>query len=277
MSAVRTRTRTARTSRSLITLAGVVGLIAALALASSAPPPAGAAKSKPTVVLVHGAWADASSWNAVIARLQDDGYRVIAPANPLRSLKSDSAYVASILGQEHGPFVVVGHSYGGAVITNAADGNPNVKALVFVDAFVPDVGEDILHLAGEGSMIPDSIEFKQFPPGGEGDLDAYLKVDKLRETFAADLPESQTAVMAVTQRPLALAAATGPSEAAAWKTIPSWYLLGRQDRAITPAAQRFMAKRAHSTIVAIDSSHVSLISHPGAVTRLIERAARDSS
>lgn len=277
MSAIRTTTRS-RTSWLLITLAGVIGLIALFTVTSTAQS-GHTTKShapKPTIVLVHGAWADSSGWSDVIRHLQKQGYRVIAPANPLRSLDGDSAYLASILAQEQGPFVLVGHSYGGAVISNAAAENPNVKALVYINGFAPDEGEDTLHLAGEGSLIPTSIEFKQFPPGGENDVDVYIKPANFHETFAGDLSKEDAAVLAVAQRPIALAAGGGLSKEPAWKTIPSWYLVGAQDKTITPASQRFMAERAGSTTVEVRASHLSMISRPGAVTRLIEQAARGS-
>jgi pimeloyl-ACP methyl ester carboxylesterase len=261
-------------SWSIAMLAGVLGLIGLFILTASTPASASSPSGpKPTVVLVHGAWADSSGWSEVIRRLQKDDYRVLAPANPLRSLAGDAAYLASFLAQEQGPFVLVGHSYGGAVITNAAAGNPNVKALVYINGFVPDVGEDMLHLAGEGSLIPSSIEFKGFPPFGATDVDVYIKPESFRETFAADVSRHEAAVMAVAQRPLALAAGAGQTTAAAWKAIPSWYLLGRQDRAITPAAQRFMANRAGAEITEINSSHASMVSRPGAVADVIEEAA----
>jgi pimeloyl-ACP methyl ester carboxylesterase len=275
MYATHALSRTRRRSWLIATLAGVIGMIALFILTASTPRASASSTSgpKPTVVLVHGAWADSSGWSEVIRRLQKDGYRVLAPANPLRSLAGDAAYLASFLAQEQGPFVLVGHSYGGAVITNAAAGNPNVHALVYINGFVPDVGEDVLHLAGDGSLIPSSIEFKGFPPFGATDLDVYIKPESFRETFAADVPRQDAAVMAVTQRPLALAAGAGHTTAAAWKTIPSWYLLGHQDRAITPAAQRFMANRAGAEVVEINSSHASMVSHPGAVADVIEEAA----
>ena len=256
-------------------LAATVALLAALALFAG---PASAKRHhdavKPTIVLVHGAWADASSWNRVIRRLTADGYTVQAPANPLRSLSGDSAYVANFLSQIPGPLVVVGHSYGGAVITNAAAGNANVKALVYVDAFIPDVGEQVLNLGGAGSQVPASIETRPIPPFGPTDVDIYLKRDMFRSTFAADLPLRKTNVMAVTQRPLALAAGVEPTTATAWSTIPSWAVVGLEDKAITPDAQLAMATRAHARITKIHSSHVSLLSHPDVVTRVIERAAR---
>jgi pimeloyl-ACP methyl ester carboxylesterase len=275
MHAIPAVSRTRRTSWLIATLAGFIGLIGVFVLTASTPSASASSPTGPklTVVLVHGAWADSSGWSEVIERLQKDGYRVLAPANPLRSLDGDSAYLASFLAQEQGPFVLVGHSYGGAVITNAAAGNTNVQGLVYINGFVPDVGEDMLHLAGEGSLIPSSIEFKGFPPFGATDVDVYIKPENFRETFAADVPRRDAAVMAVTQRPLALAAAAGQTTAAAWKTIPSWYLLGRQDRAITPAAQRFMANRAGAQVSEINSSHASMVSHPGPVVDLIEDAA----
>jgi len=271
--------RSARTAIWLTALAALVGLAALLLLTPSTQ--AGSASrsgaAKPTVVLVHGAWADASGWSEVIKRLQKDGYRVLAPAIPLRSLEGDVGYLRSILAQEEGPFVLVGHSYGGAVITNAAAGNPDVNALVYVDGFVPDTGEDILHLAGADSLVPSSIEFKGFPPFGPTDVDIYIKPESFRETLAGDLPKKEAAALAVTQRPLALAAAAGPTTATAWKTIPSWYLLGTEDRTITPAAQRFMAERAGARIDEVKASHLSLISRPGDVAKLIERAASATS
>jgi pimeloyl-ACP methyl ester carboxylesterase len=260
---------------STATVVAVLTLAALLAPAalSLAAARSASAEAKPTIVLVHGAWADASSWSEVAARLQKDGYRVVAPANPLRSVAGDSAYLQSFLAQEPGPFVLVGHSYGGVVITNAAAGNPAVRALVYVDGFVPDVGEDILHLAGEDSLVPSSIEFKGFPPFGPTDVDIYIKPESFRETLAGDLSKKRAAVLAATQRPLALAAASGATTATAWKTIPSWYLLGTEDRTITPAAQRFMAARAGATIDEVKASHMSLISRPGKVADLIEEAA----
>ncbi len=267
--------RSAQTSLLLTALAALLGLSALFLLTASTQPAAASATGapKPTVVLVHGAWADASGWSEVIKRLQKDGYRVLAPAIPLRSLDGDVAYLQSILAQEEGPFVLVGHSYGGAVITNAAAGNPDVDALVYVNAFVPDTGEDILHLAGEGTLVPTSIEFKRYPPFGPTDVDIYIKPENFRETLAGDLSKKDAAVLAVTQRPISLAAASAPTTATAWKTIPSWYLLGTEDRTITPAAQRLMAERAGATIEEVKASHLSLISRPGKVAELIHEAA----
>jgi pimeloyl-ACP methyl ester carboxylesterase len=271
------RDRTPRHQRlSVVALSALFALAALLIAGGAAGPSTAASKDaqpKPTIVLVHGAWADASSWNDVTKKLQGDGYSVIAPANPLRSLSDDSAYIASVLAQTPGPLVVVGHSYGGAVITNAAAGNPNVKALVYIDAFIPDIGENILQLGGAGSLIPQSLEFKGFPPFGPTDVDIYINPDNFRDALAGDLPQKTAAVLAAEQRPIALAAATGATTATAWKTIPSWALIGTEDNAITPDQQRFMAQRAGATIDEVKASHLSLISDPIDVTKLIETAA----
>ncbi len=233
--------------------------------------------AKPTIVLVHGAWADASGWSGVISRLQSKGFTVIAPANPLRGLHSDAAYIKSILDQTPGPLVVVGHSYGGAVITNAAAGDPHVKALVYVDAFIPDIGEKVIDLTGKGSLLPTALQELKYPPFGSTDVDVYLNPAKYRSVFAQDVPAKQAAVMAAEQRPLALAAGEEPTTATAWKTIPSWDLIGLDDHVITPAQQEFMAHRAHAKIEKIHASHLSLVSHPAAVAKLIERAAAATS
>jgi pimeloyl-ACP methyl ester carboxylesterase len=259
----------------------ILAALAALLLAGLLVTSSGQAKShitsvKPTIVLVHGAWADSSSWNGEISRLQDDGYSVVAPAVPLRSLSGDAAYIASVLAGIKGPIVLVGHSYGGAVITNAAMGNANVKALVYIDAFVPAQGETVLGLAGmnPGSQLPASITEAPYTDGAGSGVDVYINPADFRSAFAADVPRAKANLMAVTQRPVTLAALTGVSGAPAWASIPSWYLVGRQDEAIPPATQLFMAKRAHSHTVEINASHASLVSHPAAVTKLILDAAQ---
>ncbi|MGV9386109.1 alpha/beta fold hydrolase [Nonomuraea sp. NPDC003707] len=252
-------------------------MVTALASPSAASTTAGRT-AKPTVVLVHGAFADASSWNKVVARLQGAGYPVIAPANPLRDLAGDAAYLSSIVSSIDGPVILVGHSYGGAVISNAATGHPNVKALVFIAAFAPEEAESALDLTGKfpGSQLPTSLITRQYPlPGGGTGTDAYVDPAKFRAAFAADLPARDTALMAATQRPAALAALGSPSGAPAWKTTPSWYLVAGADQAIPPAAQRFMAKRtgAHTSEVR-DASHVIMISRPDTTTAVITAAAR---
>jgi pimeloyl-ACP methyl ester carboxylesterase len=259
----------------LVALTVLVAVGALLTSSGQAKPRA--AGVKPTIVLVHGAWADSSSWDGEISRLQNDGYAVVAPANPLRSLSGDAAYIASVLKTIKGPIVLVGHSYGGAVTTNAATGNPNVKALVYIDAFVPAQGESVLSLAQKypGSQLPASITEAPYAAGpGESGVDVYIKAADFRSAFAGDVAPATAALMAITQRPVTLAALSEKSGPPAWKTIPSWYLVGTQDQAIPPITQRFMAARAHSHIVEIHSSHASLVSHPAAVTNLILRAAR---
>jgi len=232
---------------------------------------------RPTIVLVHGGWADSSGWNQEITNLERRGYPVIAPANPLRDLASDTAYIRSVLQTISGPIVLVSHSYGGAVITNAAVGVPNVKALVYIAAFAPDNGESLAQLVtmNPGSQIgPTTLDFRPYPlPGGGTDIDLYIKKSAFHDAFAGDLPLQMTDQMQATQRPFANAAFVAPSGEPAWKTIPSWYMVAKQDHAIPPATERFMAQRAHASTVEVDSSHVAMISQPEATTRLILDAA----
>ncbi len=237
--------------------------------------------AKPTVVLVHGAWADASSWSRVVARLQDDGYAVAAIANPLRSLSGDAAYVRAYLDTLTGPVVLVGHSYGGAVITNAATGSPNVKALVYVNAFAPDEGETATALAGPDSALsaPDPTTVFDFVPATlppTADTDLYLKRSTVFTSFATGLSPADKAVVAASQRPATIGALNGPSATPAWRTIPSWYLIGGTDQIIPAGVQRAMAERAGSTVIEYDAGHLGLMTAPGTVTRVIERAARAS-
>jgi pimeloyl-ACP methyl ester carboxylesterase len=231
---------------------------------------------KPTIVLVHGAWADGSSWNAVAPELQSQGYTVLAPPNLLRGVPTDSPYVSSFIAQRtSGPVVLVGHSYGGFVITNAATEGGEVKALVFVDAFIPEVGETTFQiLGGSGSAldVPDPttvLDLIGYPGAPEGDVDAYLKPATVHDAFAQDLPEADRAVIAATQRPITLAANTTPSAVAAWKTLPSWAVVGTEDKVIPPATQRSMAERAGATISEVGASHVSMVSHPEAAIEAI--------
>ncbi|TXS65532.1 alpha/beta hydrolase [Streptomyces sp. me109] len=252
--------------------------VAALCTAGVAPAAADGG-TRPTIVLIHGAFADGSSWNGVIERLESHGYTVMAPANPLRGLYSDSAYIASVLKSVKGPIVLAGHSYGGAVISTAAEGNPQVKSLVYISALMPDVGESGMSL---GARFPsalgtatDSVPYQA--GNGVSGTDLYLKRDKVHSVFAACLPESQANLLAVTQRPAATTAFSETAKVAAWKTIPSWALVGRQDMTINPAQERFEAERAHSHTVEINSCHVSLIAHPDAVADLILQAAGTSA
>jgi pimeloyl-ACP methyl ester carboxylesterase len=272
-----------------------IALVGALAIPSMASAQSRSAsnttKPKPTIVLVHGGWADASSWSGVISRLQAEGYTVDAPPNPLRGLAGDSAYLASYLKTITGPIVLVGHSYGGAVITNAATGNADVKALVYVDAFAPAQGESLQQLtfAKPGSCLTGGgdlsnvFNFVVDPSQPAGDPDLYLKVapgtDYLgfARCFANEVPAKQAAVLAAVQRPFALGAFTEASGAPAWPTIPSWALIGRHDRAIPPAELTFMAKRAGAHIKYVDGGHLSLISDPCDTANLIVRAANATS
>jgi pimeloyl-ACP methyl ester carboxylesterase len=231
----------------------------------------------PTIVLVHGAFADASGFGAVAGRLERRGYPVIAPANPLRGPAYDAASVASVLRTINGPIVLVAHSYGGAVITEAATGVSNVKALVYLNALALDAGESNFDIT---NRFPNDLLKSLLPrpftePDGTQGTDLYINPAKFRSMFAPDVPRPLAAQMAAAQRPVALAAGEEKSTEPAWKTIPSWYLIGRQDRIISPAAQRFMAKRAHSHTTEINSSHVSYISHPAEVAKIILQAARE--
>ena len=264
-----------------------ITLTIALAFIVTSAGSARADSNKPSIVLVHGAWADASNWSGVTARLQADGYTVHAVPNTLRGLSADVAYVASILNTITGPIVLVGHSYGGAVITNAATGNPNVKALVYVDAFVPDEGESLLQLASTppppgqpasclGGDPTTVFNFVPYPGAQNGDVDLYIKPELFPSCFANDLSVRQAAVLAASQRPIAFSALLEPSGTPAWKTIPSWYLIGTLDKVIPPYAQLFMAQRANAHIIQVKASHPAMISHPSAAVNLIEKAARET-
>jgi pimeloyl-ACP methyl ester carboxylesterase len=233
------------------------------------------AVTKPTIVLVHGAFAESSSWNPVVSELQAKGYTTIAAANPLRSVKSDASFVASIVSSVPGPVVLVGHSYGGLVISNAANGLSNVKGLVYVAAFAPDKGESALTLSGKfpGSTLGGALA----PPVtlADGNKDFYIAQDKLPAQFAADLPLAVAKQMAATQRPVTEAALNEASGDPAWKTVPSWFVYGVEDKNIPAAALDFMAKRAGSkkTLAIPGASHVVMLSHPKEVARMIEEAA----
>jgi pimeloyl-ACP methyl ester carboxylesterase len=224
---------------------------------------------QPTIVLVHGAWADASSWNPVATELQSQGFTVLAPPNLLRSVSVDAPYITSFIAQRtSGPVVLVGHSYGGFVITNAAAGAENVKALVYVDAFIPDEGEVVFQiLGGSGSAldVPDptqGLDLVGSPGAPEGDVEAFLKADTVHNSFAQDLPEADRSLIVAGQRPITLSANTTPSGPGAWKDLPSWAVIGTEDRVIPPDTQRSMAERAGATITEAPGSHVSMVSHP---------------
>jgi pimeloyl-ACP methyl ester carboxylesterase len=237
-----------------------------------------ASQVKPTVVLVHGAWADASSWSSEVATLQAAGYDARAIANPLQDLTTDSEYVADYLKTVHGPIVLVGHSYGGAVITNAAAGIANVKALVYVDAAAPAPGETNGQLSGATSILNKDTPAELFtttpyPGAPRGQDELYLNEDIFVRNFANDLPVKEAELLWATQRGASTAAFDTPSRAAAWKTIPSWYFISTGDQIITPASELMMAHRAHSHITVFHGgSHLTLISHPDAVTAVIASA-----
>jgi pimeloyl-ACP methyl ester carboxylesterase len=239
--------------------------------------------AKPTVVLVNGAWANNAAWSGVIERLQTEGYTVDAPPNPLQSLSGDAATIADLLKTIKGPIVLVGHSYGGAVITNAATGNDNVKALVYVDAFAPAQGESVLGLDSSkpGSALgagPSKVfNFVPFPGAAQGDAELYVKPSVFEHAFANGLPAKERAVLAATQSPVVYSAVTAPSGPPAWKTIPSWYVLGTIDKAIPPAIQLFMAHRIHAHITRVKAGHLSMVAAPGVVAKVITAAAKATS
>ncbi len=236
------------------------------------------AQPTPTIVLEHRAWADGSSWSGVVRRLQRAGYTVDAPPNPLRGLSGDSAYLASFLATVAGPIILVGHSYGGAVITNAATGNPNVKALVYIDAFIPDQGDTLARLLGAqpGSCLggdPTQVfNFVPDPGAPAGDVDLYIKPALFPSCFANEVSAAKAAVLAAVQRPLALNATSDPSGAPAWKTIPSWSLIGTDDHVIPPVEQRIMSQRAGAHITEVRASHLSPVDRPDAVADIITQA-----
>lgn len=230
----------------------------------------------PTVVLVHGAFADASSWNGVIERLQAKGVQVTAPANPLRGISIDSAYIAGVLEETPGPIVAVGHSYGGAVITNAARQAKNVVGLVYVAAFATEEGERLAdaEAASKDSVLNSALVSLHYPAanGGEPAVEFVIDPEKFHDAFAADLPADETAVMAATQRPVAELAFSEPSGAPAWKDLPSWAVVATGDKAAGADVIRSEAERAGATITEVEGSHVIMVSQPQAVTDVILEA-----
>lgn len=253
-------------------ISGGLALAAAL-LATGAQAQSGPAK--PTIVLVHGAFADSSSWNRVITILQRDGYAVVAAPNPLRGVRADADVVADVVRSIDGPVVLAGHSYGGSVISEAAEGLPNVKGLVYVAAFAPDTGETALGLTGQfpGSTLAPALAPPVRLTAGGNDL--YILQARFHDQFAADVPAAEARLMAAGQRPVAEAALSEPSTAPAWKHLPSWFIYGDADKNIPPAAMGFMAERAKArqTVVVKGASHVVMVSHAPEVASVIERAA----
>jgi pimeloyl-ACP methyl ester carboxylesterase len=271
--------------------ATVTGLAAATLLTHSAQATdvaSAAPAAKPTVVLVHGAWSDASGWKGVTKRLQADGYKVTAPAVPLRGLSSDAQYLADYLKTISGPIVLVGHSYGGSVITQAATGNSHVSALVYAAAFAPDNGENASALTAKfpgshisddpNAQIPTALNPAPFDDSGTTNVDLYIKTDKFRDVFLSNRVSSREAsALAAAQRPVTPQALGEPSGTPAWKTIPSWFLVASDDHLIPPAAERFMANRAHAHKSEVDAPHNVLLTNPGAVSHVIEQAARTTA
>jgi len=256
----------------LAVLAGCGGALAAPNPSDQPAPPA-----KPTVVLVHGAFADSSSWNGVVERLQRDGYPVLAVANPLRGLQQDARYVASVLDSVPGPVVLAGHSYGGSVISEAAVGAANVKALVYVASFILEPGESTSALAGKfpgGQLGPALRSVPVTPATGGEDTDLYIQQDQFAKVFAADVAPEVAASMAATQRPITTSALDEPATRAAWHDIASWNLVTTEDLAIPADSMRFMGKRATSTTVEVAASHAVTVSRPDVVGDLVDQAAR---
>jgi pimeloyl-ACP methyl ester carboxylesterase len=234
--------------------------------------------AKPTIVLVHGGYADSSCWNDTIQELQHKGYTTIAGSNPLRGVDTDAPYIASLLDSISRPVVLVGHSMGGTVITNAAVGKSNVKALVYIAAFVPDVGESQGELIGKfpGSEIQAvSVPVPYTKPDGTQGTDLYLSKDG-QAAFAADVSAATFRLLQATQRPFDVDSFTQPTKGAAWRTIPSWGLVAGKDKTIPPALERWMYQRAnaHKIVEVRASSHVAMLSHPSVVADLIEDAAK---
>ncbi|MEY9892821.1 pimeloyl-ACP methyl ester carboxylesterase [Catenulispora sp. MAP5-51] len=260
-------------------VAGAAALAAGVEGTAAAAAPRGEEKSKvkPTIVLVHGGYADSSCWNATIGELQHRGYTVICGSNPLRGIPTDAPYIASLLDSISGPVVLVAHSMGGTVITNAAAGKDNVKALVYISAFVPDVGEtqgDLINKFPGSEVLPVSVPVPYTKADGTTGTDLYLSKDG-QAAFAADIPTAAFQVLQATQRPFDADSFTFPTTAAAWKTIPVWGLVAGQDKAIPPACERWMYSRANArkVVEVPTSSHVAMLSHPRVVADLIKDAA----
>jgi pimeloyl-ACP methyl ester carboxylesterase len=263
-------------------LAALAGLAVVGSAAASTHSPAAShhpSGPRPTIVLEHGAWANGASWNGVVRRLQADGYTVDVPPNPLMGLAFDPEYLADFLHTISGPIVLVGHSYGGAVITNAATGDKQVKALVYVDGFAPDQGQTLGQLVSSvpGSCVvaadPTTIfNLAPYPGAPAGVFDAYYKQNLFPACFANGLPLREARVLAATQEPLSTIALSQKSGVPAWKTIPSWAVVGTADRVILPAIQLAMARHAHAHITKVHAPHLSMVSNPGVVTRVILKA-----
>jgi pimeloyl-ACP methyl ester carboxylesterase len=276
--------KSAPPSRRILAIAVGLMLLALLVLVAGGPAGASSragASTRPTIVLVHGDWADASSWTSVLKRLQGKGFTVVAPPNLLRGPATDAPYLASFLKSISGPIVLVAHSYGGFVATNAATGNDNVKALVYIDAFAPDEGETAGELVARGHSCVNADALTPVPY--DGGVDLYLRWEPnasyrgFSECFANGVDPEQAAVLFAEQRPAAPAQFSEPSGPPAWKTIPSWSLIGTEDHVIPLALQEEMSSRAGAQITMIKAGHLSLITHPGDVTKVILAAVDATS
>ena len=243
--------------------------------AASATTAAADTSPKPTIVMVHGAWSDASPFDEVGSQLREDGYTVVNFANPLRSLSGDTDYLTSFLDtRTTGPVILVGHSYGGALIGGAATTDPDVKGLVYLNAFVPEAGENILELAAHAGPVDAAALFDMAEFPGEHNVDLYLKADAFAGGFSNGLTDEQTAVFFASQRPITYAALVEPAAAnPAWKTLPSWYIAGTEDHSIDISTQRFMAERAGSTVTEVKAGHLSMVAEPKITADVIKAAA----
>jgi pimeloyl-ACP methyl ester carboxylesterase len=267
-----------KASRSLgIAAAALIAAATAITVGPSAASATHDHAKKPTIVLVHGAFADSSGWNGVTRRLLGDGFPVVAAANPLRGVAADAAQVRALLQSIDGPVVLVGHSYAGSVISIAANGNNNIKALVYVAAFSPDRGESATDLSVKfpGSTLGETLRPVPLP---DGDQDLYVDQELFAKQFAADVPVREATLMAVSQRPITASALNEPAGDPAWRTITSYYLIAEADKNIPAAVQRFMAYRANGVVRSVKgASHAVFVSQPGTTATFIERAARETA
>lgn len=258
--------------RRTLVVAASLALLATGTTAAAASTDRHPTQPKPTIVLVHGAFADGGSWNKVSEKLQRDGYKVVVPANPLRGIASDTSYLTGVLAGIPGPKVLVGHSYGGAIITELAS-TPDIKALVYVAAFAPQAGETLGELNSKypGSEIgPDTTNLITYPGGA----DLVMRPESFRTVFAADLPRGEQSLLGASQRPVAASVFTETIAKSAPAALPKYAIVPSKDRAIAPAAELWMAQRTGAKIVKVEgASHLVMLSEPTPVTKLIEKAA----